>query len=109
MSVQEIIAIILATAGFVFSLISVAGIFRFPDFFSRLHAQGIGDTLGSMLITLALIVLAGFQLLSVKILIACVIIMFTGPLGTNLIMLASIRERNFQDYNRKIPKEEADK
>ena len=39
--------------GLVFFLATCIGILRFPDFFTRLHAAGKGDTLSTILILLA--------------------------------------------------------
>ena len=38
MTVIQIIALILAITGVVFLMISLLGLFRFPNFFTRLHA-----------------------------------------------------------------------
>lgn len=92
------IAIILGLAGLVFMVISFVGIWTFPDFFARLHAQGIGDTLGALLLFLAMMVATGFKLISLKIFLLFFVIMLTNPLGTNLIMMAQIHRENYQDY-----------
>ncbi len=47
---MNIIAIIFIILGLVFFLASVVGINRFPDFYTRLHAAGKGDTLSSILV-----------------------------------------------------------
>jgi len=46
----EIICIILIVTGLLFFLASVVGIHRFPDFYTRLHAAGKGDTLSTILV-----------------------------------------------------------
>jgi multicomponent Na+:H+ antiporter subunit G len=95
MTVQEIIAIVLASAGLIFMFISAFGIIRLPDFYTRLHAAGIGDTLGAMLIFAAMIVMTGFKLISLKILILILVIMLTNPMGTNMIILTAIKKNHY--------------
>ena len=65
---------VLIAAGMIFMLASLTGIIRLPDFFTRLHAQGVGDTLGAFLILAGMMVWTGVCLLSVKILLIFIII-----------------------------------
>lgn len=97
----NIIVIVLAVAGLTFLTISVLGLYKFPDFFTRLHAQGVGDTLGALLLILAMVVAAGLKLISIKIFLLFLIIMLTNPLGTNLIMIAAIHNSDYHKYNEK--------
>lgn len=98
MSVQEIIAAVLMLLGFVFMLISALGLFRFPDFYSRLHSTGIGDTLGCTLIIAGMMVLTGLKLITVKILLIPLILFLTSPMATNLIMSAAIHKHDYENY-----------
>ena len=98
MTVQMIISIVLITAGMIFMLASLTGIIRLPDFFTRLHAQGVGDTLGAFLILSGMMVWTGVCLLSVKILLIFIIILLTNPIGTNLMMIAAINRKDYQGY-----------
>ena len=52
--------------GLLFILAAVIGILRLPDFYTRLHAMGKCDTLGVMLVLVALAIHAGPSLSSVK-------------------------------------------
>ncbi len=40
---------------------SAVGVLRFPDFYARLHAAGVGDTLGAGLVIAGLLVITTFQ------------------------------------------------
>lgn len=100
MTATSVIAIILGLTGLVFMVISFYGIWTYPDFFTRLHVQGVGDTLGALLLFLAMMVATGFKLLSLKIFLLFFIIMLTNPLGTNLIMIAQIHRENYQNYDK---------
>lgn len=103
MTASQIITIILAAAGLVFMTISFIGIIRLPDFFCRLHAQGIGDTLGALLLIAAMMTAAGFGIMSVKIFLIFVVIALTNPVGTNLMMTAVMNNREYREYKRKNP------
>ena len=56
----------LLAAGSIFVLIGAFGLIRLPDFYTRLHAAGITDTLGAEVILLGLMFQAGFSLVTVK-------------------------------------------
>lgn len=97
-TVTTIATIVLAAAGIIFMLISLLGLNIYPDFFSRLHVQGVGDTLGALLIILAMMVQTGLSLMSLKILLVFIFIMLTNPLGTNMMMIAAINKKDYQNY-----------
>ena len=62
-SFQELLAFLLMGAGLVFLVGSMIGMLRLPDFYSRVHASGNSETLGTMLVFLGL----GCWLLSEKV------------------------------------------
>ncbi|MDO4382885.1 MAG: monovalent cation/H(+) antiporter subunit G [Eubacteriales bacterium] len=102
MDIHTVISAVLIGVGTIFLWIAAVGIVRFPDFYSRLHAGGIGDTLGALLITLGIMVKTGLTLLSVKVFIVFLIYLITNPLGTNLIILEAVHAKDYQGYNRKV-------
>ena len=101
MTVANIITIVLGSVGLLFMAVSFLGIVKFPDFFTRLHVQGVGDTIGALLIIVAMMIATGLKLLSVKIFLLFFIILLTNPLGTNLMMIAAIHNKDYQDYHKK--------
>ena len=107
MTIQMIIAVALIIVGLFFMTASLIGIITLPDFFARLHAQGVGDTLGAFLILAGMMVWTGANLLSVKILLIFIIIVLTNPLGTNLMMIAAINRVDYQGYASKMKGEES--
>jgi len=89
---MDIIVIGLTIAGLAFFFATTVGILRFPDFYSRMHAAGKGDTLSSMLMLLPL-VLYNFHeanlanlLLAMKILLIGVFIFMASPTATHAIV-----------------------
>ena len=98
MNVQLAVVCLLVGSGLVFMFISLIRIARFQDFFTRLHAQGVGDTLGAFLIIAGMSVAEGANLLSAKVLLVFIIIVLTNPLGTNLMMIAAVNKEDYQGY-----------
>ena len=62
MKITSIISIIFILGGFFFFFTATVGLLRFPDFFSRLHATGKGDTLAVILSLFGLSIYEGFSL-----------------------------------------------
>lgn len=60
-------------------LIGGLGMHRMPDFYSRLHAVGITDTLCTLLILLGLALQAGLSFVSIKLLLIFLFLYFTSP------------------------------
>jgi multicomponent Na+:H+ antiporter subunit G len=88
------LSIILIFSGLIFFMGASVGLLRFPDFYTRMHAAGKGDTLSTILITAGMSaqVLSHFDLVSlfvaIKIVAIAVLIMLTSPTSTHLLMKA---------------------
>ena len=72
-------------------LVSAVGLLRMPDLFTRMHAAGIGDTLGAILIIAGLLLQAGPTLLFVKLVMILFFLLFTGPTACHALAKAAIR------------------
>ena len=79
----------LLAAGSIFVLIGAFGLIRLPDFYTRLHAAGITDTLGAELILLGLMFQAGLSLVTVKLILISLFIFFTSPTATHAVANAA--------------------
>ena len=79
----------LLAAGSIFVLIGAFGLIRLPDFYTRLHAAGITDTLGAELILLGLMFQAGLSLVTVKLILISLLIFFTSPTATHAVANAA--------------------
>ena len=64
--ILDILSWVFLVAGGLLGIIGGIGIHRFPDFFTRLHAAGITDTLCAALILSGLGLQSGFSLVSFK-------------------------------------------
>ncbi len=90
MSLLDILTWLLLTAGGAFCVIGAIGMLRMPDFFTRMHAASVIDTLGAGLIILGLILQSGFSLASVKLVILGLLIFFTSPTASHSLANAAL-------------------
>ena len=83
--IQEIIAALLMGLGLIFLVGSMIGMLRLPDFYSRVHASGNSETLGTMLVFLGLAVYNGVSITSAKLLIILMFIFVGNPIGSHIL------------------------
>lgn len=85
------LAAILVFCGLFFLTVSSLGIIRLPDFYSRMHAVGKSETLGSILILIGLAVYNGLEINSAKLVVMLLFIALASPTATHVIARAAIR------------------
>ncbi len=73
---------VLLMTGSFFVLTGAIGLLRLPDVYSRMHAAGITDTLGAGLFLAGLMIQGGWTLVTVKLAMILVFILFTSPTAT---------------------------
>ena len=78
-------------AGLFFVLAGTIGVLRLPDFYTRLHAAGMTDTLGAELILLALIFQADNLQMVLKLLLVAFFLFVTSPTATHAVAHAAYR------------------
>lgn len=71
--------------GSFFVLTGGVGVLRMPDVYTRSHAAGVTDTLGAILILSGLAVQSGFTLVSAKLLLILVFLLFTSPTASHAL------------------------
>ncbi|MDI6778725.1 MAG: monovalent cation/H(+) antiporter subunit G [Bacteroidota bacterium] len=91
MTLVEIIATIFLFAGAFFVLVASIGVVRFPDFYSRTHAAGKGDTLGIALILIGLAIYEGGTLNTAKFVLIAVFIGIANPTAAHAIARAAYK------------------
>ena len=79
----------LVCAGVFFLLTGAIGLIRFPDFYTRMHAAGKCETLGSLLVLTGLACAEGLHLASLKLLVIALFIFVTSPTATHAIARAA--------------------
>ncbi|MBZ4654704.1 MAG: monovalent cation/proton antiporter, MnhG/PhaG subunit [Peptococcaceae bacterium] len=88
---MKILAVLFLLAGFFFTAVAAIGVLRFPDFYTRLHASGKGDTLGIALSLIGLAIYEGFSLVSLKLMFIVIFIFLANPIGTHVLARAAFR------------------
>jgi multicomponent Na+:H+ antiporter subunit G len=90
-----IISVACVLAGLLFFLGTTVGLIRFPDFYTRMHAAGKGDTLSTLLIIAGIAIhylsedFSWLKLLvALKILAIGLFISLTSPTSTHALMKA---------------------
>ena len=80
----------LVLVGGAFCIIGAIGLLRMPDFFTRMHAASIIDTLGAAFILLGLMLQAGFSLVTVKLIAIGLLLFFMSPVSTHALARAAL-------------------
>jgi len=81
----DILSVGVLVLGTVILIFAALGVARFPDFYSRLHAAGKGDTLGLALVLLGLMVAAGLSLVSLKLAFIVFFVFLLNPTATHAL------------------------
>ncbi len=91
MNIADILFVLFMVGGLFFFTTATLGLLRFPDFYSRLHATGKGDTLAVFLSLIGLGIYEGFSLTSLKIVFIAVFMFLAQPTATHAISRAGFR------------------
>jgi len=102
--ILDILSWILLLAGGALGIVGGIGIYRFPDFYSRLHAAGITDTLCAMLILLGLGLQAGWSIAAFKLALIFAFLFFTSPTASHALANAALHS----GLNPKMDRDEAE-
>jgi len=85
----NILSAILLLSGAFLGISGAIGLFRFPDFYTRMHAAGITDTLCSACIIGGLVLQAGFSLIAVKLIFILLFTWYTSPAAGHALIKAA--------------------
>lgn len=77
-------------AGGFFVLAGAIGLIRMPDFFTRMHAASVIDTLGAGLVLIGLMLQAGLSLIALKLVFLVALFFFTGPVVAHALAQAAL-------------------
>ena len=87
----DILSGLCIAVGVVALLTGSIGLIRLPDLYSRTHAVGMMDTAGVGFIILGLIIHEGFTLVSVKLALVGIFLLFTSPIATHAVSQVAYR------------------
>jgi len=88
---MNFIAIILICTGLFFSLVGAIGAIRLPDFYSRSHALGVMDTLGTLLILGGLASYYGLSVVTAKLFMIIMFFYLANPTITHVLTRAAFK------------------
>lgn len=92
--VRNVLTVMCLAGGLFFVLAGAVGVIRLPDFYTRLHAAGMTDTLGAELILLGLILqcdlVDDWQVIA-KLLLVAFFLFVTSPTATHAVAHAAYK------------------
>jgi monovalent cation/proton antiporter MnhG/PhaG subunit len=89
-AVLDVLAVVLLALGSIIMTISVYGVFRMPDVYSRLHAAGMASGLGAITILLASIATRDAATITDAVLVIAFLLL-TAPISSHAIAWAAYR------------------
>jgi len=104
---MSVIAAILIISGLAFLFVSSLGLIRLPDFYSRNHAAGKSQTLGTVLILAGIAIHIGWDINALKLLIIFIFFAVANPTATHAIARAAYRA-GLEPWTLKNPREGSD-
>ncbi|MBO6730152.1 MAG: monovalent cation/H(+) antiporter subunit G [Maricaulis sp.] len=96
------------TLGLMLVLAGAIGVIRLPDFYTRMHAAGVTDTLGAELIILGLILQAGDWQTMAKLALVGLLLFLTSPTATHAVANAAHRAGQKPDLSKFKPEHPRD-
>ena len=90
MIIVDMVSWLFILAGALLGITGGIGIHRFHDFYSRLHAVGITDTLCAAMFLIGLMLQTGLSIASLKLLLIFVFLVFSSPTATHALANAAL-------------------
>ena len=90
-AVLDAFTIVCVAAGVLFFVAGTAGLLRFPDAVTRLHALTKADNLGLGLVALGLVAQAGSFVFALELLVIWLLVLLSGATASQLIARAQHR------------------
>lgn len=70
-------------------VLGAVGVLRFPDFYTRIHAAGVTDTMGADFVLLAMALQSDNWITIVKLFLIFVFLLLTSPVSTHAVAHAA--------------------
>lgn len=102
--IRFILSAVFMIIGLIAFASSVLGVFRFGFIMNRMHAAGIGDTLGVFCVVCSLVIGTGLSLDSLKLILVVAFLWFTSPTSSHF--LAQIEFFTNKDPDRHMRRED---
>ena len=92
-TVLDVLSWVFLLGGAIFLLVGAIGALRFPDFYTRLNAVSVCDTMGAGLVLVGLMLQGGLSLVTVKLLLMFYFMIFTGPTAVHALAEAAMQSK----------------
>jgi len=86
----DLLSALFLAGGAFFCLVGGIGLVRMPDFYTRMHGASITETLGAGLMLIGLMLQAGLTLVTVKLAMIGLLILFASPTATHALAKAAL-------------------
>ena len=83
--ILEMTSNIFLILGAFFALTGAVGLFRLPDFFTRIHAASVTDSIATIFIMIGLILRTEFDLVAVKLVFILIFVLLTSPTASHAL------------------------
>jgi multicomponent Na+:H+ antiporter subunit G len=80
--ISDVLSFVLLALGGFFVFMGGLGALRLPDFYTRMHAASLTDSLGTILTLGGIMLQSGWSLATVKLITILFFLMLTGPTAT---------------------------
>ncbi|AZL15788.1 monovalent cation/H(+) antiporter subunit G [Rickettsiales endosymbiont of Stachyamoeba lipophora] len=91
---------IIILIGAVVILLSAIGILRFPETYPRMHASGVGDSLGIILVIIGLMCKSGDFIAICKLSLILMLLLITNPSSAHCLISSIFNVANSKDDKR---------
>ncbi|MCY4648703.1 MAG: monovalent cation/H(+) antiporter subunit G [Gammaproteobacteria bacterium] len=89
-NVLDYLSAALLLLGSFFVVVGGIGVLRMPDVFTRMHAAGVTDTMGSFFILTGLMLQTGFDGVTLRLAMILGFLWFTSPVATHALAKAAL-------------------
>lgn len=86
----DILSWVFLLGGGAFCVIGAIGLLRMPDFYTRVHAASVVDTLGAGLMLVGMALQAGFTLVTAKLFVIALLLLVASPTATHALARAAM-------------------
>ena len=90
MTLVDMLSWCFLTVGGACVLIGGVGAIRLPNFYTRVHAASLTDTMGTILVLVGIMFQSGASLATIKLLAIMIFLLLTGPTATYALVNAAL-------------------
>ncbi len=98
-AVSTILGLILLIIGIIIFIFELVGFVKYKYTLNRMHAAGMGDTLGIFICLFGLVLICGVHFISAKLLLVILFLWFASPTASHLISrLEAVTDEEINKY-----------